>query len=188
MLKRYGLDKRPYFLFVGRVDSRKNIPGTMKAYMGLPDEVRSKIDLALVLSGYPHDIDSFMDDYQNLLKGKGIVYIRDVPQEDLYNLYSSALAFVFPTLDEGFGLTVLEAMQSGCPVIASNLSCIPEIAGNAAVLVDPRNTTALSESMKLLIESPGKRDKYMRSGLERSSDFSWARTARETMAVYRSVI
>lgn len=188
MLKRYGLDKRPYFLFVGRVDSRKNIPGTMKAYLGLPDKVRSKIDLALVLSGYPHDIDSFRNDYGHLLEGKGIVYLRDVPQEDLYNLYSSAFAFLFPTLDEGFGLPVLEAMQSGCPVIASDLSCIPEIAGEAAILVDPRNTTALKKSMVLLAESPVKREEYMRRGLERSSDFSWARAARETMAVYRSVI
>ena len=160
----------------------------MKAYMGLPDEVRSKIDLVLVLSGYPHDIDRFMDDYQNLLKGKGIVYLRDVPQEDLYNLYSSALAFVFPTLDEGFGLPVLEAMQSGCPVVASDLSCIPEIAGKAVILVDPRNTTAMKKSMILLAESPGKREEYMRKGLERASCFSWERAARETMEVYRSVV
>ena len=188
ILKHYGLDEHPYFLFVGRVDPRKNIPGLIDAYMKLPEGIRSRNFLALVLSGRPPDIVDFWERYCHLLEGKGIVYLRDVPQEDLYNLYSSALAFVFPTLDEGFGLPVLEAMQSGCPVIASDLSCIPEIAGEAAILVDPRNTAAMKESMILLAESPGKREEYMRRGLERASCFSWARAAKETMEVYRSVI
>ncbi|NOQ22229.1 MAG: glycosyltransferase [Candidatus Aegiribacteria sp.] len=188
ILKRYGLDEHPFFLFVGRVDPRKNIPGLIDAYMELTEGIRSRNLLALVLSGRPPDIEDFRNRYGRLLNGNGIVYLRDVPQEDLYNLYSSALAFVFPTLDEGFGLPVLEAMQSGCPVIASDLSCIPEIAGEAAVLVDPRNTFELSKSMKLLAESPGKRDEYMRRGVERAACFSWSRAARETMEVYRSVI
>lgn len=188
ILKSYGLDKHPYFIFVGRVDPRKNIPGLIDAYLALPDGIRSKILLALVLSGNPTDLEDFRKRYCHLLEGNGIVYIRDVPQEDLYNLYSSALAFVFPTLDEGFGLPVLEAMQSGCPVIASDLSCIPEIAGEAAILVDPRNTSALSKSMKLLEESLVKRDEYMRRGLGRAACFSWTKAARETMEVYRSVI
>jgi len=188
ILKRYGLDRHPYFLFVGRVDPRKNIPRLIDAYLELPEEIRSKNLLALVLSGRPQDLEEFRKRYGHLLEGKGIVYIRDVPQEDLYNLYSSALAFVFPTLDEGFGLPVLEAMQSGCPVVASDLSCIPEIAGKAAILVDPRNTTALKKSMILLAESPEKREEYMRKGLERASCFSWERAARETMEVYRSVV
>ncbi len=188
ILKHYGLDEHPYFIFVGRVDPRKNITGLIDSYLELHEGIRSRNLLALVLSGRPPDIEDFRERYCHLLEGKGIVYLRDVPQEDLYNLYSSALAFVFPTLDEGFGLPVLEAMQSGCPVIASDLSCIPEIAGEAAILVDPRNTTALKESMILLAESPDKREEYMRRGLERASCFSWARAARETMEVYRSVI
>lgn len=187
-LKRYGLDEHPYFLFVGRVDPRKSIPRLIDAYMELPEEIRSKNLLALVLSGRPPDIEEFRNNYSGLLSGKGIVYLRDVPQKELYSLYSSALAFVFPTLDEGFGLPVLEAMQSGCPVIASDLSCIPEIAGEGAILVDPRSTSALKKAMVLLAESPGKREEYMRRGLERASCFSWARAAKETMEVYRSVI
>jgi alpha-1,3-rhamnosyl/mannosyltransferase len=188
ILNKYRLGNRPYFLFVGRVDSRKNIPGLMKAYLELPCEVRSKTDLTLVLSGYPHDINSFRSEYTSLLEGKGIVYLRDVPSEDLQHLYSSALAFVFPTLDEGFGLPVLEAMQSGCPVISSNLSCIPEIADDAAVLVDPRNTSELGESMRLMAESPGKRSEFRRRGLERAEIYSWKRAARETMEIYRSAV
>ncbi len=188
MLKSYGLDEHPYFLFVGRVDPRKNITGLIDSYLELPEGIRSRNLLALVLSGRPPDIEDFRERYCHLLEGKGIVYLRDVPQEDLYNLYSSALAFVFPTLDEGFGLPVLEAMQSGCPVIASDLSCIPEIAGEAAILVDPRNTSLLSKSMELLEESPENRDEYIRKGLERAACFSWSRAARKTMEVYRSVI
>lgn len=188
ILKRFGLDEHPYFIFVGRVDHRKNIPGLIDAYLELSDVIRSNILLALVLSGNPADLEDFRKHYCHLLEGNGIVYLRDVPQEDLYHLYSSALAFVFPTLDEGFGLPVLEAMQSGCPVISSDLSCIPEIAGDAAILVDPRDTSALSDSMKLLEGSLIKRDEYMRRGLERASCFSWTKAARETMEVYRSVI
>ena len=188
ILERYGLDEKPYFIFVGRVDPRKNIPRLIEAYMELPEGISSNNLLALVLSGRPPDIEEFQNRYGRFLTGKGIVYLRDVPQKDLYDLYSSALAFVFPTLDEGFGLPVLEAMQSGCPVIASDLSCIPEISGEAAILIDPLNTTALKESMQLLTESPEKREEYMRRGLERASCFSWARAAGETMEVYRSVI
>ena len=188
ILKPYGLDEHPYFIFVGRVDPRKNISGLIEAYMELPEGIRSDNLLALVLSGRPQDLEEFQNRYGHLLNADGIVYLRDVPQRDLYHLYSSALSFVFPTLDEGFGLPVLEAMQSGCPVIASDLSCIPEIAGEAAILVDPRNSTALMKSMILLAQSPGKREEYMRRGLERASCFSWARAARETMEVYSSVI
>ena len=187
ILERYGLYEKPYFIFVGRVDPRKNIPRLIEAYMELPLRIRSGNLLALVLSGRPPDLKEFRNRYGNLLSGNGIVYLRDVPQEDLYYLYSSALAFVFPTLDEGFGLPVLEAMQSGYPVIASDLSCVPEIAGEAAILVDPRSTAALMNSMALLAESLVEREEYMRKGLERASCFSWARAANETMEVYRSV-
>ncbi len=188
ILERYGLYEKPYFIFVGRVDPRKNIPGLIDAYLELPRGIRSGNLLALVLSGRPPDLEEFRKRYGSILGGNGIVYLRDVPQKDLFYLYSSALAFVFPTLDEGFGLPVLEAMQSGCPVIASDMSCIPEIAGDAAILVDPRNTTALKEAMILLAESSGKREEFIKRGLERASCFSWARAARETMEVYRSAI
>jgi len=95
---------------------------------------------------------------------------------------------VFPTLDEGFGLPVLEAMKSGCPVITSNLSCIPEVTGKAAVLIDPMDSSTLSDSMKMMAESPGDRDDYRNRGLVRAAEFSWKRAARETMVVYRSAV
>ena len=186
ILRQYGLEEKQFYLFVGRVDPRKNIPGIIDAYLELPESIRLNNLLAFVLSGRPPDIEDFKNRYGHLLEGRGIVYLRDVPSEDLKHLYSSALAFVFPTLDEGFGLPVLEAMRSGCPVISSDLSCIPEIAGDAAVLVDPRNTSELSESMKLLAEFPEKRIELRKRGLERAERYSWKRAARETMEVYRS--
>jgi glycosyltransferase involved in cell wall biosynthesis len=187
-LEKYGLSEDQFFLFVGRVDPRKNIPRLIEAYMALPEEMRSANPLALVISGRPPDIEEFRNSFGHLFEGEGPVFLRDVPQEDLYSLYSSALAFVFPTLDEGFGLPVLEAMKSGRPVITSNLSCIPEVTGNAAVLLNPLDTNALSSSMRMMAESPGDRDDYRNRGLERSAEFSWARAARETMAVYRSAV
>ncbi len=188
LLNRYGLDAKSYFLFVGRVDTRKNIPGLMRAYLELSEDVRSNNCLVLVLSGSPPDIERFRDQFNQLPEGNGIVYLRDVPSEDLFQLYSFALAFVFPTLDEGFGLPVLEAMQSGCPVISSNISCIPEIAGDAAILVNPLDTSEISLSMRLVAESPRKRDKLSKKGLQHSRLYSWRRTAVETMEVYRSAV
>ncbi len=187
ILSGYGLTDNKYFLFVGRIDPRKNIPGLIDAYLELPPEIRSDNLLALVLSGRPPDIEEFRNRYEHLLEGKGIVYLRDVPQEDLYSLYSCAVAFVFPTLDEGFGLPVLEAMKSGSPVITSDLSCIPEITADAAMLINPRDTDELAETMKLAAQSLDLREEYIRKGLARAAEFSWTRTARDTMAVYRSV-
>jgi len=187
-LRKYGLAEGAFFLFVGRVDPRKNIPFIIDSYMRLPKEIRSTKQLVLVLSGRPPDLEDFTYRFGHMFEGKGLVYLRDVPAEDLYNLYSSALAFVFPTLDEGFGLPVLEAMKCGCPVITSNLSCIPEIAGDAAVLIDPMDPSELSSSMKAMAESSEERAAFRSRGLSRVAEFSWSRAARETMAVYRSAI
>ena len=188
IIGQYGLSDNRYFLFVGRVDPRKNIPLLLEAFMDLPEDMRLSNPLVIVISGRPPDIEEFRNRFSHLFEDRGIVYLRDVPQEEIYALYSSALAFVFPTLDEGFGLPVLEAMKSGCPVITSNLSCIPEVTGKAAVLIDPMDSSTLSDSMKMMLESPGYRDDYKKRGLMRAAEFSWKRAARETMAVYRSAV
>ena len=94
-------------------------------------------------------------------------------------MYSQAHAFVFPSLYEGFGLPILEAMQCGCPVIAYNTSSIPEVAGDAAILVDP--SSALRDKIALVLENTKVRDRLSRAGLAQARKFNWERTAKETI-------
>jgi glycosyltransferase involved in cell wall biosynthesis len=106
---------------------------------------------------------------------------------DLRLLYSYADAFVFPSVYEGFGMPVLEAMACGAPVIASNTTALPEVAGDAAVLVDPVCVEELADAIVRVIEDRALRDSLRAKGFERATHFTWERTARQTLAVYRDV-
>lgn len=183
ILSGYGLDRIRYFLFVGRVDSRKNLQRLIDAYNGLDIDTRDGggVHLVLVLSGQ----NSFEAD---LSEKKHLHVLRDVPQSDIIQFYSSAEALVFPSLDEGFGLPVLEAMQCGCPVITSNCASLPEVAGDAAILVDPESVSEIRSAMRLLACSEEKREELRDHGFDQVRSFSWEKTARETMNVYCRVI
>lgn len=111
-----------------------------------------------------------------------------VSDEELPLLYSSAQVLVYTTLYEGFGLPILEAMACGVPVITSNISSMPEIAGNAAVLVDPKNVDEIQKSIKEIKEDKGLRNELVQKGLKRSKEFSWEKAARETFNVYESLM
>ena len=100
-------------------------------------------------------------------------------------LYSNALAFVFPSLYEGFGLPVLEAMARGCPVIASNASSLPEVTGDAAILIDPHNVEQLAYEMERIITSESLQNELKQKGLEQCKKFSWDKTAEMTENVYK---
>jgi glycosyltransferase involved in cell wall biosynthesis len=108
--------------------------------------------------------------------------------DDLPALYNGASLFVFPSLYEGFGLPVLEAMACGTPVITSNVSSLPEVAGNAAMLVDPYNVDALAGTMRHVLSDQALAADLRARGLQRAQQFSWERTARETLAVYKDVL
>ncbi|MCD4847228.1 MAG: glycosyltransferase family 4 protein [Candidatus Aegiribacteria sp.] len=182
VLSGYGLDRTRYFLFVGRVDSRKNLQRLIDAYSGLDiDTLDSGVHLVLVLSGQ----NSFEADFS---EKKHLHVLRDVPQSDIIQFYSSADALVFPSLDEGFGLPVLEAMQCGCPVITSNCASLPEVAGDAAILVDPESVSEIRSAMRLLACSEEKREELRNQGFDQARSFSWEKTARMTMNVYSKVI
>ena len=108
-------------------------------------------------------------------------------RDELAALYSRAAVFVFPSLYEGFGLPVLEAMASGTPVVASNRSAIPESAGDAGVLVDPTDPGALSSAMSELLGDPERREQLVARGRERAATFTWEATARRTWSVYEEL-
>lgn len=181
VLSGYGLDETRYFLFVGRVDSRKNLQRIVDTFNGLDVKIREKVHLALVLSGHNScEADLSEKEYLHVL--------RDVPQDDIIQFYSSAEALVFPSLDEGFGLPVLEAMQCGCPVITSSCASLPEVAGDAAILVDPYSIEEISSAMKEIITSPQRREELREEGFRRVKNYSWEKTAQKTMAIYRGVL
>jgi glycosyltransferase involved in cell wall biosynthesis len=111
-----------------------------------------------------------------------------VPDGLLSALYSAADVFVYPSYYEGFGLPVLEAMTCGAPVITSNCSSLPEVAGDAAILVDPADAAALAAAMSLVINTPELRDRMRTLGIEQARKFSWQRAAQQTVGVYRQVV
>lgn len=171
-----GDDEPPYFLFVGRPDLRKNLPRILEAFGRIRGELPG-VGLKLVLSG-PPSLHEVPDD-------PTVEVLRDISITDLVTQYSSALALVFPSLDEGFGLPLLEAMRCGCPVIASRTGSLPEVAGEAGLLVDPLDVEGIASAMAGLAGSMELRERLALAGLERASLFTWRRTAQETLRIYR---
>lgn len=163
--------ERPYFLFVGTLEPRKNLPALLDAWRA----VRREADIDLVLAGRRRA------DFPVLPPEPGLQVFGEVPDADLPRLYSGALAFVYPSLYEGFGLPVLEAMQCGACVIAS--SAVREVGGNAAVYAD--SPEELVESMRAAASSPAWTDPWRARSLARAAEFSWDCTARQTYEVYQ---
>jgi len=158
---------RPYFLFVGTLEPRKNVARLIEAWR----EVRKSQEVDLVLAG------RVRDGFAAPEPEEGLRVLGAVPEEDLPALYSGAVAFVYPSLYEGFGLPVLEAMQCGTSVITSRDPAIMEVSGGAAVHVDATDIRALAEAMRA---RPMRREE----SLQRAAQFSWSITARKTREVY----
>ena len=187
-LRKHELSEYSYFLFVGRVDPRKNLSNLVEAYSLIPEVTRSSNHLVLVLSGGQEDKENFQTENEVFLMDRSVHTIEGISEDDLIQLYSSAAAFVFPSLAEGFGLPIVEAMQCGCPVITSNASCLPEIAGDAALLVDPHNAEEIASAMRDVIDPTGLREQLISRGFDQAKLFSWKNTAKRTMEVYRNVL
>jgi glycosyltransferase involved in cell wall biosynthesis len=124
---------------------------------------------------------------QQLGVSERVRFLGIVDDKDLPALYSGALAFVFPSLYEGFGLPALEAMACGAPVACSNASSLPEVVGDAALLFDPSDVRALTEAMQRLIEDAALRQRLSERGLRRAGTFSWQRNASATLSIYRRI-
>ncbi len=166
---KYELNQR-YVLFVGSLDPRKNLDRLLQAWMRLT-EFR---DLQLVIAGSRTNIFRPVAVSETRRRTKFLGY---VPDEDLPGLYSGATFFIMPSLFEGFGLTVLEAMACGTPVITSYAGALPEVVGNAAIQIDPTSAEAMAEAMRTLLLDADLRSELKRKGLERARQFSWERSA-----------
>ena len=181
--KSLGL-QRPYVLYLGKLMDRKNVVRLIEAYAAFRADHGA--DTQLVLAGRRfYDTGLIDETIGRLGLGADVAEIGYVPDHLLPALYSAAEMSVYPTLWEGFGLPVVEAMACGTPVVASNTSCIPEIAGGAALLVDPLSVDDIAHAIGLLHESADKRRELRQKGLARAASFTWAESARKTLAAYR---
>jgi glycosyltransferase involved in cell wall biosynthesis len=182
-LARHGL-RRPFLLAVGNLQPRKNLVRLVEAYGALRER---HPDIQLVIVG-PSGFRSsgVQDTIANRGLSDSIRLSGYVPEHDLVALYNAAIGLVYPSVYEGFGLPVIEAMACGCPVIAANTSSLPEVAGDAAILVDPFDVSALHHAMERLVTDPPVAQDLSARGLARAAQFSWRHTAATAVAAYRA--
>ena len=181
----------PYILFVSTEHPRKNFTTLLKAFSQLKSESRFK-ELKLVkvgnAGGQETDFRSqTMGVVESLNLSNEVIFTDFVPEADLPTYYSGAEVFVLPSLYEGFGFPVLEAMACACPVITSNNSSLPEVVGEAGIMVDPQNTNNLAQAMSKVLTDSKLRDNMIRKGLEQAKRFSWEKAAEQTLEVYHKV-
>ena len=181
----YKIDT-PFILFVGTLEKRKNVPTLLKSFYKLK---KCKIEHKLVIVGgkgwkYTKIFD-LIEEFN--LKGD-VIFTDYVSDEYLVKFYNAADLFVYPSLYEGFGLPPLEAMACGCPVITSNTSSLPEVVGDAGIMIDPNDIDSLTESMHKILTDNELRKEMSRKSLERAGMFSWKKTAKETWDVYEDVL
>jgi glycosyltransferase involved in cell wall biosynthesis len=179
---RFLLPER-FILNVGSLEPGKNRATLLKAFSRLRER---GLEHKLVIAGqraWKHKGDFELVEQLGLKEE--VVFSGYVPPEDMPALYNAADLFAFPSLYEGFGLPVLEAMSCGVPVVASNVSAIPEVASEAALLVDPHDADQLCDAMERILRDKRLQATLRRRGLTRAKDFSWERAARETVAVYQ---
>lgn len=176
-LEKYKI-KKPYVLSVATQEPRKNIQKLIDVFSEI--QLR-RPELHLVLTGKYGWGPGFH-------AGENVIWTDYVPKEDLMCLYSGCRVFVYPSLYEGFGLPVLEAMACSAPVITSNNSSMAEVAREAAILVDPRSTSQLTRAIEMVVDlNMENYQKMAKASLERSRSYSWVKTARETLNVYESL-
>jgi alpha-1,3-rhamnosyl/mannosyltransferase len=185
VLSKHAITK-PFILTVGTLQPRKNILRLVQAFKNLPKNIRSEHQLVVVgKKGWDcDDIIQALQQLENNNEGKWLQY---VDFEELRALYQAAALFAFPSLAEGFGFPVIESFASKTAVLASNTSSIPEIAGNAAYLVNPESIDELSHGLKSLLEDESLRHDYIQKGLVRSQNFSWKKCAEETYKILSQV-
>ncbi len=167
--------ERPYLLLIAQFAPKKNLDRVLEAYAQLPEA--SRPDLVVILPNYEGAEPDL----------KGVRIIREgLTHDELACWYSGALGFIFPSIHETFGMPVLEAMACGCPVISADVTAIPELAGGAAILVNPRSVEEIASGIQRLVKDRALRRRLREKGLARASLFTWEKTAREHLDVFES--
>lgn len=183
VLARWGLQAQRYSLYVGTIEPRKNLDRLLDAYESLPEALRRQYPL--VMAGSPGWRSE--DTHARMARAAStgwLHYLRYAAQADLPALYAGARLFVYPSLYEGFGLPVLEAMASGVPVVTSNVSSLPEVVGDAALSIAPEDTDALIAALDQGLQDEAWRMQARHAGLQRARQFNWQRCIDSTVQVY----
>jgi glycosyltransferase involved in cell wall biosynthesis len=187
--ERYGIAPR-FVLYFGGFDMRKNVPRIIEAYGRLPEALRREYQL-VIAGRYQHLGHPLYPDPRETVRLLGldgsVIFTGQIREQDKAPLYSAASVYTFPSLYEGFGMTVLEAMACGTPVLTSSVSALPEVVGDAGALVDPYSADAISQQLAELLESQSTREELSRRGLERARHFTWPAVAEQTVRVYREI-
>jgi glycosyltransferase involved in cell wall biosynthesis len=183
---RYAIPSGDYILYVGGSDSRKNLERLFEAFSILLKKIKP---LTLVLTGgMGRGGKEIYGRISALGLERHVVLTGHLPTQELRLLYSGARLFAYPSLYEGFGIPVLEAMACGVPVMTSDTSSLPEVAGNAACLIDPYDIQAMAEAMEKILEDKNLAASLRAKGLERVKAFSWEKAARQTLEVYKECL
>ena len=189
-LTAHQLSMRSYYLCLGTLEPRKNLNTAISAYLGLPDDIRQRLPLVIIGGhGWGHGWgQEQLQCIPQQARSSGQIRLLGY-QDDMTTaeLLAGAHALLFPSHYEGFGLPVLEAMASGTPVIASNRGAIPEVAGNAASLIDPQDVDSWRERMCELLEDNLLHSTLVEQGMQRARQFSWERCAQITLDTYKAV-
>jgi alpha-1,3-rhamnosyl/mannosyltransferase len=179
--------RTPYFLFVSTIEPRKNLDGLFSAWLSLPAAFRRSYEL--VVAGMPGwQSETTLRRLRQLAEEEsGVRYLGYVPEPLVPGLTAGARALVYPSFYEGFGIPVVQALAAGCPVIASGVSSLPEITGEAALLVDPRSPDEIASAIRQTGESDSLCDRLRSAGRARARLFSWERAARQSFEYFRSL-
>jgi alpha-1,3-rhamnosyl/mannosyltransferase len=174
-------------LYVGTMEPRKNLLQIVRAMSLFPDNLRKHLPLVCVgWRGWKNE--ELMVEINRLELATDFFFLGRVDDNNLAKLYSGARVFLYPSVYEGFGLPILEAMACGCPVICSNQASLPEVAGDAAVLVAPEDHELLAHKIENTIENKDFRQHLVETGYQQITKFSWEKAAGKTMAVFRQLM
>ena len=187
MRARLGVPDGPYILSLGRIEPRKNLPGLVAAYR----LIRQRLGPAaptLVIAGPDDGLFAAFGAKVREQGGAGIVFCGGVPQADLPALLSGAAALAYPSFGEGFGLPVIEAMACGAPVVATTAPAVPEVAGGAALLVDPGDISGLAEALGRVLTDPALARDLRARGLARAATFDWKNAVELALRAYRRAV
>lgn len=186
VLRKYEI-KKPFLLFVGRLNQRKNLKTLIAAFLEVK-KVKSIPHMLIIAGKIDYNTKETLQALKDAEACADIKFTGFVPEEDLMGFYSQAEVFIYPSLFEGVGLPVLEAMQSGVPVITSNTSSLREIAGDAALTVNPLDIDEMGRGIYWMINDQKLRDEYITKGRTRVKAFSWKSNALQTLKVYQGVM
>ena len=183
--EKYGLGQRPLLLSVGTVQPRKNYQMLIRAFAQVADDLPHNLVIAGG-KGWLYD-DMLAEIERQGIDGR-VYFIGFVDDDDLPTLYSIASAFAFPSIYEGFGLPLLEAMACGVPVLTSNASCLPEVAGKATIQIDPRDESGWAQAISQILTDMDLRTKLVADGFRQARQFSWQKSAQQLLSIYRQLL